>query len=159
MEDLKGGGRMIKQVNGNVLKAKENIICHQVNCMGKMGAGLAKQIAKSKNALDVYAKYCHLHRNNRESMLGDALFTQVAEDKWVAHCFGQLNYGRDKRQTDYESLKQSLQRVKDAAQRKEKSVAIPYGIGCGLTGGDWEVVYGIIDDVFWDYEVTIYKLT
>jgi len=150
---------MIKQVNGNVLKAKENIICHQVNCMGKMGSGLAKQIAKSKNALDVYTKYCHLHRNNRESMLGDALFAKVAEGKWVAHCFGQLNYGRDKRHTNYEALKQSLQRVKDAAQRKEKSVALPYKMGCDRAGGDWEVVYEIIDEVFWDYGVVIYKLT
>ncbi|WP_223260709.1 hypothetical protein [Bacillus sp. LNXM65] len=38
---------MIKTVDGNILEASEDIICHQVNCKGVMGAGLAKQI-KSK---------------------------------------------------------------------------------------------------------------
>ena len=35
---------MIKTVNGNILEATEDIICHQVNCQGVMGSGLAKQI-------------------------------------------------------------------------------------------------------------------
>ena len=25
-----------------------------------------------------------------------------------------------------------------------------YGLGCGLAGGDWNVVYNIINDVFYD---------
>ncbi len=35
---------MVKIVKGNILNATEDIICQQVNCMGIMGAGLAKQI-------------------------------------------------------------------------------------------------------------------
>jgi len=35
---------MIKIINGNILDAKETFICHQVNCQGVMGAGLAKAI-------------------------------------------------------------------------------------------------------------------
>ena len=41
------------------------------------------------------------------------------------------------------------------------SIAIPYGIGCGLAGGDWEIVSNIIDDVTNSYNYTnytIYKL-
>ena len=38
----------IKFVNGNILtfpeRDEDTIICHQVNCKGVMGAGLAKQI-------------------------------------------------------------------------------------------------------------------
>lgn len=30
---------MIKIINGDILKANENIIGHQVNCMGVMGQG------------------------------------------------------------------------------------------------------------------------
>ena len=30
---------MIKTVYGNILDATEDIICHQVNCQGVMGAG------------------------------------------------------------------------------------------------------------------------
>ncbi|MDM5320060.1 hypothetical protein QUF57_08725 [Bacillus pumilus] len=46
---------MIKKVDGNILETSEDIICHQVNCKGVMGAGLAKQI-KSKY-LNVYKEY------------------------------------------------------------------------------------------------------
>jgi hypothetical protein len=28
------------------------------------------------------------------------------------------------------------------------TLALPYGLGCGLAGGDWKVVYEIIRDVF-----------
>ena len=30
-------------------------------------------------------------------------------------------------------------------------VAIPYGLGCGLAGGNWNIVYGIIARQFEDY--------
>lgn len=51
----KGLEDMIKKVDGNILETSEDIICHQVNCKGVMGAGLAKQI-KSKY-LNVYKEY------------------------------------------------------------------------------------------------------
>lgn len=35
---------MITYRNGDLLKSNCNIICHQVNCQGVMGAGIAKQI-------------------------------------------------------------------------------------------------------------------
>ena len=35
---------MIEYIKGNILNATEGIIVQQVNCMGVMGAGLAKQI-------------------------------------------------------------------------------------------------------------------
>ena len=41
------------------------------------------------------------------------------------------------------------------------SIGIPYKIGCGLGGGDWNIVEDIIKTVFRDKKsdsVTIYKL-
>ena len=35
---------MIKTVYGNILDATEDIICHQVNCQGVMGAGVAMDL-------------------------------------------------------------------------------------------------------------------
>ena len=32
---------MIKVVNGSLLDATEDILCHQVNCQGVMGSGVA----------------------------------------------------------------------------------------------------------------------
>lgn len=68
-----------------------------------------------------------------------------------------MKVGRNQRQTDYEALLSSLEKLKDYAQGNNKSVALPFGIGCGLAGGDWETVYKMIDEVFVDYEVTLYK--
>lgn len=50
---------MIKTVEGNILDAEEDIICHQVNCKGVMGAGLAKQIkSKYPNVYKDYKRLC-----------------------------------------------------------------------------------------------------
>ena len=46
---------MIKIVNGNIVSAKEQIIAHQVNCRGVMGAGLALQIRNKYS--EVYEEY------------------------------------------------------------------------------------------------------
>jgi hypothetical protein len=35
------------------------------------------------------------------------------------------------------------------------SIAIPYGIGCGLADGDWTIVSIMIEEVFGDYGITI----
>ena len=40
-----GGIIMISYYHEDIFTADETFICHQVNCKGVMGAGLAKQIA------------------------------------------------------------------------------------------------------------------
>lgn len=47
------------------------------------------------------------------------------------------------------------------SEKGVRSVALPWGIGCGLAGGDWVVYEGIIKE--WakkneDVEVAVYKL-
>ena len=37
--------KMLKIINGDLLKAKEKFIVHQCNAQGVMGSGVAKQIA------------------------------------------------------------------------------------------------------------------
>lgn len=56
-------------------------------------------------------------------------------------------------------MKKCLQYVKFFASNKNLKIAIPYGIGCGIANGDWNIVYKIIEEVFDDYEVTLYKLS
>ena len=40
---------MIIDKIGDILHTEADVICHQVNCKGVMGAGLAKQIRKKNN--------------------------------------------------------------------------------------------------------------
>jgi len=152
---------MIKIVNGNILNATEDIIGHQVNCKGVMGAGLAKQI-RSKYP-SVYIKYKKLCDDEKyKNLLGATQFVDV-QDKTIVNMFAQDGYGTSKIQTDYKALKLCLESIiysvtTDYCLLYNKSVALPFGLGCGLAGGDWKIVYGIIEDVFSDYEVTLYKL-
>jgi len=149
---------IIKLVIGDILDAPENIICQQVNCMGVMGAGLAKQVrSKYPSVYTYYNDLCK--KNTPEKQLGSVLFMEVGE-KIIANIFGQVKYGRIGKFTDYEALRKGFLAVLYEATEvyENYTVAIPFNIGCGLAGGDWNIVYQMIEDIFKDYDVTIYKL-
>jgi len=162
---------MIKIIEGNILNAKEDIICHQVNCRGKMGSGLAKQIRdKYPNVYEEYISLINWAKkeykrgySKKESLLGSIQFVNCSDGKVIANLFGQEGYGRDKQYTDYNALRKSLESLYETVTCDYntlhcKSIAIPYNLGCSLAGGDWNIVYEMIKQVFYNYEVTIYKL-
>jgi O-acetyl-ADP-ribose deacetylase (regulator of RNase III) len=150
---------MITIINGDILEANKDIIGHQVNCKGVMGAGLAKKIKeKYPIVFTEYKKICDEHKGSN-FCLGNYQIVKVNSNKWIANLFGQYGYGRDKQYTDYKALEDSLKGLYDVCKGYDKSLALPYNIGCGLAGGEWDTVYEIINDVFRDYEkVYIYKL-
>ncbi len=162
---------MIKKLWGNILDAKENITCQQVNCKGVMGAGLAKQIAdKYPHVYKCYKEMCDNYKFPfGESLLGKTLFVEInnqedlfnskEEYKVIACLFSQGTYGKSNRvYTDYSAFAGSLLLVKQYAEGMGYSVAIPYGIGCGLGNGDWRIIYNIIGDIFGAYDISIYRL-
>lgn len=55
-------------------------------------------------------------------------------------------------------LERALNWVKKKSIDENLSVAIPYGIGCGIANGDWKEVYKIIEKVFDNFDVTLYRL-
>ena len=145
---------MIKEVKGNILEATEDVICHQVNCMGIMGGGLALKI-KNKYP-EVYKEYKDFCKKSRQ-VLGNVCPVICHDGKIIANLFGQYDYGRDKQYTNYEALEESLQNLFFLIKPFKSTIAIPYKLGCGLAGGNWNIVYGIIEKVFEDYDVTIYN--
>lgn len=150
---------MIKEVKGDLLQATENIIGHQVNCQGVMGAGLALKIrSKHPIVFERYKQLVNKYNNNKEILLGNTQIIKINENKYVANLFGQFNYGRNQRHTNYNSLYQALETLKKKAKKHNLTVALPYGLGCGLAGGDWNIVWVLINKAFEDYEVTIYKI-
>lgn len=152
---------MIFYQEGNILGAKENIICQSVNHQGVMGSGLAKQIKQEyPEIMHSYSNMCKVLSFESIRRNGMVCWHDFAEDKWIASIFGQDKYGTDKRYTDYISLGMGLESVRLFAKDKNYSVAIPYKIGCGLGGGDWKIVLSIIYDTFAfspELDVSIYK--
>ena len=152
----------IKIIHGNLLDAPEDIIVHQVNCQGVMGGGVARQIKeKWPNVYDHYTRMVKTVEKlsiPREKLLGTVCWDMIQEkirdggqDKWIASIFGQLDYNRNgerKVQTDYGALEKGLIEVANQACLYNESVAMPYMIGCGRGGGDWNTVFDIFCKVF-----------
>ena len=152
---------MIKYIRGNLLDAEENLICHQVNCRGVMGAGLAKQIRyRYPNVYNNYRTLFNRDKYDTSILLGEVQYVNIGSDKYICNLFGQNYYGRNPQitYTDYKALECCLKKLKKVAIKHNYSVALPYMIGCGNANGDWNIVLEIIEDVFKDYEVTIYQL-
>lgn len=147
----------IKFVNGDILTFPERdgdtIICQQVNCRGVMGAGLAKQIRdKWPIVFNEYKKICGTDK------LGGSQTVQVAPQLYVVNLFGQLNYGRDKRQTNYAALAAAI--FGAMKEHPNATFRIPYGLGCGLAGGNWVTVLNLIEEAAnaWNVNVEIWVL-
>lgn len=148
---------MIKIIEGDLLTATEDIIGHQTNTKGVWGSGIAKAIKdKYPNAYPTYQLMCHEYG---DKLLGQCWTIKASENKVIANIFGQTAYGRNKNlvYTNYSALKSALESLKIRAKKFGHSVALPFNIGCGLANGDWKIVYGIIEEVFSDYGVTLYR--
>lgn len=127
-------------INGDLLAIKKGIICHQVNCKYVMGAGLAAQIRKAypEHYSDYMSRYAHL---------GGLCITQIYSDFYVVGIYGQDSYGRNGLYTDYAALEKGLLAAAKFAAEKGQPIYLPFGIGCGLAGGNWQTVSSIIEKV------------
>ena len=138
-------------MSGDVLKTPIEIIAHQVNCLGTMGAGLAKQIKDKYPQVESWYKiYCH--KRDTQPILGTGQIV-CQTDHTFFNIFGQYGYGVSKRQTDYKAFKSGF---KDAIlkyrflkndYKSQLKIAIPYHIGCGLAGGDWKSISKILEQL------------
>lgn len=146
---------MIVIQEGNLLDAKECILCHQVNCQNRMGSGVAKALTtRWPEVKKNYHAFCDGKQPTQ--LHGCVQVIRVSDNKFVANIFGQLSFGYDgKLYTDYQALDQAFGTL---ASMTSSSLAFPYGFGCGLGGGDWNKVYALIEKHFSDRAVTIYKL-
>lgn len=149
---------MIETIHADILTAKEDIIVHQVNCQGTMGAGLALAI-KNKYPLcyKMYRKACADNKPN--DLLGKIQILKMPDGKIIINMFSQLNYGRHTRQTNYEIMTQCFDKIYKYAKLNGLTVAVPYRIGCGLGGGSWPIVLNIITKRFKDTSIIkFYKM-
>lgn len=150
---------MIKHIKCDIFESGADIICHQVNCQGVMGSGIARQVReKYPKVYQEYKRWCETMPRN--VLLGTAQFVKTQEEystsfTGIVNIFAQYNYGYDgKCYTDYDALRDALERFKSHLI-KPTTIAIPYLMGCYRGGGDWKIVYEMIDDIFGDSDCDI----
>ena len=123
----------MKTVNGDILTPVKNpekemvVVCHQVNCKGVMGKGIARRIRNR------FPEVFELYRRRFDALGSKNLGT--------VHIFGQDRYGKEKRFTDYNALKKAFSSL---SHMENTVIRIPYKMGCGLGGGDWSIVKSLI---------------
>jgi ribosomal protein L37E len=136
-------------VYGDLLKSSADYIAHQANCRGVMSAGLAKQLrAAYPEMYNLYKKHCTTYKP--ADLLGKAFIYNK-----VITIFGQLNFGREPIvYTDYNALRRAFTAIHKRLPL-DKSIAFPYGFGCGLAHGAWIIVKRLIQECFPERDIYI----
>jgi O-acetyl-ADP-ribose deacetylase (regulator of RNase III) len=142
----------MKFLNGDIFNTEAEVIAHQVNCMGAMNSGIAGQIrSRFPVVFDEYSALVNKIGSNR--CLGRCQLIETPK-VWIANIFGQFHYGRDKQYTEYPALRHAMQDLKMMmANVNLKTIAFPDMIGCGLAGGDRDIVLVMIQEIFPDAEI------
>jgi O-acetyl-ADP-ribose deacetylase (regulator of RNase III) len=134
-------------IEANLLTIATGIIGHQVNLQGKMGAGLASQIRyRWPPAYYKYRKACDGSDEQYCLSLGKIQLVKVKYEPplFIANLAAQVGISRTVQQTNYEALALCLSKLYYVSLRLQLVSYLPYGLGCGLGGGDWEVVAQLI---------------
>ncbi len=146
---------MVRIVEGDLFEANANIICHQVNCQGVMGSGVALLVKqKYPQVFEEYELYC---TENEGNLLGKVLTVNCPDGKVICNLFAQDRFGYDgKCYTSYEALKECFDYLRKYASEKDE-IAMPYLMGCHRGGGDWNKVYAMLEEIFVDHYVVLYR--
>jgi len=151
----------MQYINGDITDIKFGFVCHQVNCQGKMGAGVALAIRRKWPI--AYNEYMAAH-DKKELQLGNVIFATVSPDLCVAHLCGQDRYGYKGVFTNYDALHKAICHVSEVRGESIERMHVPIpvyfpkGMGCGFGGGDWKTVSSIISTYIGDAIIVNYSL-
>jgi O-acetyl-ADP-ribose deacetylase (regulator of RNase III) len=145
----------MKYIDGDIIQlAKEgkfDVIGHGCNCFCTMGAGLAKSMKQA---------FPEIKKADDRTKLGDkkklGTFSYVNYGNLVIlNLYIQYRYGSIIPDADYKAIRDCMKEIK--RRYSGKRIGLPF-IGCGLAGGDWNIVSKIIEDELDDEDITIARL-
>ena len=154
-----------------------NNIAHSCNCQNVMGGGIAKQIKdRYPKAFEADTERWGNEYNdggNWRCQIGDyskavikTKFAHLTHGR-LAHTtiynlYTQSGYSTDRRQVNYEYFWKALKAMQEDLLLNQDElnirqvVGLPYGISCGLAGGNWKIIKAIIEDIFLDSMIECY---
>jgi O-acetyl-ADP-ribose deacetylase (regulator of RNase III) len=136
---------------GDILNIESGIIVHGCNNCGVMRSGLAKQVRyKYPEAYDEYLRM--FQGDGLKIDLGEISHIQITKYKIIVNAITQDGFGYDgKKYVSYDAIELSFSHVVELASKiedeygKKLDIVFPK-IGCGLGGGNWNIVEKIIDE-------------
>jgi len=149
---------MYQEVYGDLIKLTKDghfdVITHGCNCMCKMGAGIAPQMARAFGCNGYPLE--ELSTEGDMDKLGriDWKYYPISPNKSVAvvNSYTQYSPAPWLKPLDYEALTLCMRKINHAF--KGKHVGLPQ-IGAGLAGGDWERIKQIIQTELKDCNTTV----
>ena len=149
-----------------------NNIAHSCNTRNIMGGGIAKQI-KSRypqayeadteaynTEYDQDGQYVHwLGKYSKAEIESKFLPNNKGR---IYNLYTQAGMGAGQRQVLYEDFWQALKRMQEDLlfiqheTGEQQVLGLPYGISCGLAGGNWGIIKAMIEDIFLDSLIKTY---
>lgn len=166
----------VKHIKGNLLDFPSycktnrneyvgiNVIAHSCNCQNVMGAGIAKQIKdRFPQAFEADRERWDNEYNDGghwRSQIGDYSKAEI-ESKFlpnnkgrIYNLYTQSGYSTSKREVNYEYFWRAMKAMQEDLlfiqheTGEQQVLGLPYGISCGLAGGNWEIIKAMIEDIF-----------
>ena len=152
----------LELINGNLLDFPNDInrIEHSCNTHNVMAAGIARTI--KYRYPHAYASDCEAMMHG-ENSLGNWSFawTDSSLEKGIYNMYTQEKLG-GKTAVNYEAFYNSLEFVAKNLdyhyQHDDGDIVLglPYGISCGLAGGNWQIINAMIEDILIDMPFKTY---
>jgi hypothetical protein len=130
-------------IHGNLFNSSDDFIIHQTNCVNKTNKGLSDDLFKRYPFANVYSQGKHIPGSIKICGNGNT-------DRYIIALFGQYNVGKfgDSGKSRLQWFKRGLDLVAYKLKHYPigTSIGFPFGIGCGISGGNWSVYYDLIKD-------------
>ncbi len=153
----------IKIVNGDLLDAKETYIAHQCNCISINAKTLAELIFNKYPDSNSYIKRINGIQSTYNTPGTIEIFGE--NEPYIINMYAQYyptksKYSNDSINKRIGWFKECLTHISKIENIHITTIAMPFNIGCGAAGGDWNTYYTILTD-FANKEkihITLYKL-
>ena len=139
----------MKIIEGDICDAKEKYILHQCNCVSHGAKGVAKAIFERYPYSNTY-KYGIRKPGTIDIMDGEKIIINVYAQYYPGLC--KYNDTKEMRLKWFEEC------IDKVLMLNINEIAIPYNIGCGHAGGDFEDYLKILQKLDEKINITLYKL-
>lgn len=148
-----------KEINGDLIQlaitGEFDVIAHGCNCFATQKSGIAAQMVSSFRTNTFPMERIDMVPIDRLSNIDWQVFNlphDAGKKLTVVNAYTQYNYGTSTVNVDYDALRICMRKMNIIFRGQH--IGLPQ-IGCGLAGGDWNIVQQIIKDEIKDCEITV----